>query len=97
MSDKPIILKCNLFISPAELLNRRDEIIKQFEDHKPIVTLPYGFELAAVDADILKRIRKEIGEKATMHQDGDIYIRHFDAVKIIDEAIKEIEGKEQKV
>ena len=41
----------------------------------------------------LEKIRKEVGIKATMHQDGDIYIRHFEVAKIIDNRIKELKGE----
>lgn len=93
MSDKPIIIKCNIILTPDDLKIERIKIMKQLEDG--VVVLPPGFEVAAVDVKMLEKIKLEIDKQSTMHQDGDFYIKNYDVKKIIDKCITEIEVIEQ--
>ena len=60
MSEKDLIIKCNIMLTAKEINEVRESILGQMKDG--VVVLPPGFELAQVDEHLLKTIIGEVSD-----------------------------------
>lgn len=100
MSDRPLIIKSNIFnISPKEMEEVRKTIKKQMEEATPVVMLPCGFELAEVNDKMLEEIKAEIQNNIIFDAGDDYTGKHIFnqtktmAIHIIDRHIAKLKGE----
>ena len=94
MSDKPLIIQCDIFALPEEeLLEVRNLIIEQMKDG--VVVIPSGFRMAAADENVLKMILSDLEcRRATNHDLGnyDIETGVCIAMGIVEKYMYELKG-----
>lgn len=89
--DKPLIIKCNL-IYPEKAINElRKNIQKQVNEG--LVILPPGFELAEVDVELLKDIKREMEVFEYESSDNRFVLDSGDVYRIIDKHISRLKGE----
>ena len=98
--DKPLIIKCNRMLSVEELEEFRKKWNSQMAANE-VVVLPYGFELAEANVELLESIKAEILKKVWRDAQGQIETRDgfncgiITATDIIDNHIKELKGEQK--
>lgn len=89
--DKPLIIKCNLMY-PAKVINElRKDIQKQVNEG--LVILPPGFELAEVDVELLKDIKREMEFCEYESSNNRFVLDSGDVYRIIDKHISRLKGE----
>ena len=92
MSDKPLIIKCNLMLPVDKIREVRESVLKQMEDG--VVILPDGFELATVDVHLLEEVKSEILEYNDLYKDSFHWSYAIDyATNVINKYIKKLKGE----
>lgn len=96
--NKPLIIKCNRMLSPEELEGFRKKWNSQMAANE-VVVLPYGFELAEANVELLENIKAEMLKKVWRDAQGQIVTRDgfnhgiITATDIIDKHIAELKGE----
>lgn len=103
MSEKDLIIKCNIMLKAKEINEVRESILEQMKDG--VVILPPGFELAEVDVRLLEELKRKVH---TYYLDCSLGISENDEtcqrcnkntfasiIEMIDEYISELKGEQE--